>query len=75
MKFMTPSELKKIQDLPLNERIAIIQTMWDDIAREQSYDILPEEHKNILEERINRISDGNSKFKSWDDIKKKYILD
>lgn len=33
---------------------------------------LPTEHKDLLEKRIQRIENGDTSFKKWDLIKKKY---
>jgi len=33
---------------------------------------LPIEHKELLEKRIQKVEDGESSFKNWDFIKKKY---
>jgi Putative addiction module component len=32
----------------------------------------PAEHKQLLEERLTRIKQGKTTFKSWSEIKKKY---
>lgn len=33
---------------------------------------LPTEHKDLLDKRLQRIENGETKFKNWDLIKKKY---
>lgn len=33
---------------------------------------LPEEHKLLLDERLTKIEKGETTFRSWDEIKKKY---
>ena len=33
---------------------------------------LPMEHRILLDERLKRVEDGKTSFKSWDLIKKKY---
>lgn len=33
---------------------------------------LPEEHKELLDKRLERIEDNETTFKNWDLIKKKY---
>ncbi|MBN2892610.1 MAG: addiction module protein [Bacteroidales bacterium] len=35
-------------------------------------DIYPDEHKRIIQERLEKIAKGETTFKSWNDIKKKY---
>jgi len=33
---------------------------------------IPEEHKELLKKRLERIENGEATFKTWDTIKKKY---
>ncbi len=33
---------------------------------------IPSEHKRLLKERLKRIEEGKTSFKSWDLVKKKY---
>ena len=70
---MTQSEINKLQKLPLKEKIELVQQLWENIAKEQSYVELPEDHQKILNERLLKIKKGNASFKSWKDIKDKYF--
>jgi len=69
---MTKLQMSDLHKLSVKDKIKIVQTLWDDIAKEQSLDTIPDEHKRILDERIKRIDSGNAKFKSWTDIQNKY---
>lgn len=40
-------------------------------VKEESQE-LPTEHKDLLDKRLQRIENGETTFKSWDLIKKKY---
>ncbi len=72
---MTQSELNELQNLPLDEKIRLVQLLWEEIAKEQSYEDLPEDHKKILTDRLNKIKRGNAKFRTWQEIRKKYIIE
>ncbi|MBU0499113.1 MAG: addiction module protein [Gammaproteobacteria bacterium] len=47
-------------DLPLDERIHLVEDLWDSIAADQSALPLTEEQRNELDRRLNAYaSDGN----------------
>jgi putative addiction module component (TIGR02574 family) len=63
------SELRK---LSVKDKIKVVQTLWDDIAKEQSIEGLPAAHKKIPDERLHKILSGNGQFKSWSEIQRKF---
>jgi putative addiction module component (TIGR02574 family) len=69
---MTKNQLAELHKLSKEEKIEIVQMLWDDIAHDSDFNDLPEEHKAILEERLSQINEGNVTFKSWEDIQRKY---
>ena len=70
---MNSTELKKLLNLSRKEKIKLVQTLWDNIASEQNAVSFPAEHAEYLEKRIERITSGKTKFKNWNDVKKKYL--
>jgi len=68
---MTETQIKELLNLPKDEKIDLVQTLWDSIAEEQSNSEISDEHKKILDDRLEKINDGSMKFKSWDEIKNK----
>ena len=69
---MTKVQMSELLKLSVKDKIRVVQTLWDDIANEQSIDELPTEHKRILEERLNKINSGRATFSSWAEIQKRY---
>ena len=69
---MAKLQMSELHKLSVKDKIRVVQTLWDDIAKEQSVSILPLEHQRILDERIHIIDSGNAKFKSWSEIQNKY---
>lgn len=69
---MTKLQLQYLHNLPVKEKIRVVQTLWDDIAKEQSIDNLPLEHKKLLDERLQKINSGKAQFKSWSEVQSKY---
>ena len=69
---MTATQIKQLHKLPKQEKIFLAQMLWEDIAKEQNVDELPAEHKKILDERLEKIKSGKAKFKTWEEVQKKY---
>lgn len=61
---MEKKELKKLQQLSKEEKIEVAQMLWDDIAHNQNQLEIPQEHKRILDQRLDKIKTGDGKFKS-----------
>jgi putative addiction module component (TIGR02574 family) len=70
---MINNQIAELHKLPKKDKIELVQLLWEDIAREQEYEVLPADHKSILNERLEKIYDGKGEFKSWDEIRKKYL--
>ena len=69
---MTKHQLADLHKLSVKEKIKVVQTLWDDIAKEQSIETISLDHKKILDERIQKIYSGHAQFKSWSEVHNKY---
>ena len=69
---MTSIQMSELHKLSVKDKIKVVQTLWDDIAEEQSIEEFPEAHKKILDERIQKISSGMAVFKPWTEVQKKF---
>jgi putative addiction module component (TIGR02574 family) len=65
-------QLSELHKLSVKDKIKVVQTLWDDIAKEQSIVELPATHKEILDQRIKKIGTGNATFKPWAEVQSKY---
>jgi putative addiction module component (TIGR02574 family) len=70
---MEQKQIEKLHNLSRKEKFEIVQFLWDDIAKEQEELAIPYDHQKIINERIERIKTGKSTFKTWDEIKTKYM--
>lgn len=69
---MSQTEIQEIFKLSRDEKIELVQLLWDDIAKDtNSLDLLPPQIEE-LDRRLERINNGNAKFKPWEEIKNKY---
>jgi putative addiction module component (TIGR02574 family) len=69
---MTKNQISDLHNLSVKDKIKVVHTLWDDIAKEQSIDSLSNEHKKLLDKRIKTIDDGIAQFKPWSEIHNKY---
>jgi len=70
---MENQQIEQLHNLSWDEKFEVIQMLWNDLANNPENLNLPDEHKNILRQRIERIESGEAKFKSWHEIKAKYL--
>ena len=69
---MTKLQMTELHSLPKKDKIKLVLSLWDDIAQEQSIENIPEEHKKILNDRINKINTNQAIFKPWSDVQDKF---
>jgi putative addiction module component (TIGR02574 family) len=61
--------LEAIHQLPLKEKLFIMEALWNDLAQTEETQAVPQWHKDILDEREQQITDGKAKFINWEDAK------
>ena len=65
---MTQLEIAK---LPLQERLQLMESLWDSICREPSGEpTMPAWHKTVLDERVARLDAGQEPLIPWEEAKK-----
>jgi hypothetical protein len=64
-----------LKDMTLQEKLAVMESIWEDLARIPDAIESPAWHKDILDERRQRLAEGTSRFTDWEtakeDIRKK----
>ena len=53
----------------LHEKLSEVESLWEDLARTPDTVESPAWHKNILDERRQRLADGTSQFIDWETAK------
>ncbi|MBE9208879.1 addiction module protein [Nostoc sp. LEGE 06077] len=61
--------LNEIKTLTIEERIRLVQAIWDSIAAEQAYPDITEAQKQELERRNNDYEANPDNVMTWDEIK------
>jgi hypothetical protein len=58
-----------LEDMSLHEKLSAMESLWEDLARTPESIESPAWHKDILDERRQRLADGTSRFIDWETAK------
>jgi hypothetical protein len=61
---------EQIQQMPLHEKLFVMEALWEDISRDEQNLEMPQWHKDILDERQALIAEGKAEFIDWEEAKK-----
>ncbi|SMO92527.1 addiction module protein [Gracilimonas mengyeensis] len=70
---MEDTLIKEISRLNKNEKIKLVEALWDSIASDPEDVAVPEHHKSILEERLKTLDEDTANGKPWDQIRTEYL--
>ncbi len=60
----------QIAELPLAERIDLMESLWDSLCHEPSVtQAIPDWHQEVLADRLARLDSGEETVASWEDAK------
>lgn len=64
-----------LKEMTLQEKLVAMESLWEDLARTSDAIESPTWHKDILDERRQRLVEGQSRFIDWEtakaDVRKK----
>ena len=55
-----------LKDMSLQEKLAAMESLWEDLARTPEAIESPAWHKDLLDERRQRLAEGQSRFVDWE---------
>ena len=58
-----------LKEMSVREKLAAMEAIWDELSRTPENIESPAWHKDVLDERQQRIADGKSQFKDWESAK------
>lgn len=70
---MDQTLIKELTQLSKNEKLLLVEALWDSIASDPDQLEVPEHHKNILEKRLQSFEEDKASGSSWDKIREKYL--
>ena len=68
---MSPTAVKKLLELPVEERLALAQALWASVepAEEARFVALPDWQRDVLKERLGDIERQPDDEEPWDEVK------
>ena len=58
-----------LREMTVQEKLAAMESLWEDLARTPEAVESPAWHKDILDERRQRLAEGKSRFIDWETAK------
>ena len=65
--------LEEIHVLPLSEKMRVMEALWSDISQTPDQVVVPQWHKDILDDRDRLMEEGNAVVFDWEEVKKKLL--
>ncbi len=62
--------IAEIRQLPLGEKLQIMEALWEELSREPDQIPSPDWHGDVLLERERRVQEGTESFIDWETAKK-----
>ncbi len=70
---MKDTLIKELTRLSTNEKLLLIEALWDSIASDPDQVEIPEHHKTILEERLKTLEQDKSNGTSRNELRDEYL--
>ncbi|MEI6082935.1 MAG: addiction module protein [Verrucomicrobiota bacterium] len=58
-----------LKEMTLAEKLAAMEALWEDLSRTPEAVESPAWHKEVLEQRQNRVAEGKAGYTSWESAK------
>ena len=65
------SFMDELPKLTVEEKLRLMEEIWQDLSRVESKVPSPEWHGDVLRERVRKIASGEESFVDWETAKKK----
>lgn len=62
--------LAEIRNLPLHDKLRLMEALWDGISPQEEGLEVPQWHKDILDERERLVEEGKTTFIEWETAKR-----
>ncbi len=59
-----------LEEMTIEDKIRAMETIWDDLCKNDENIVSPSWHKDILKEREKAIENGKEEFIDWSEAKK-----
>ena len=70
---MEKALINKLSQLSKNEKLLLVEALWDSIASDPDEVEVPDHHKPIIEKRLKTLEQDKATGSSWEEVRKKYL--
>ena len=70
---MEKTLINELSQLNKNEKLLLVEALWDSIASDPDEVDVPNHHKSILEQRLQTLEEDKKSGSSWKEVRQKYL--
>ena len=70
---MEKTLINELSQLNKNEKLLLVEALWDSIASDPEEVDVPDHHKSILEQRLKTLEEDKKNGSSWKEVRQKYL--
>ena len=70
---MEKALINELSQLNKNEKLLLVEALWDSIASDPEEVDVPDHHKSILEQRLQTLEEDKKSGSSWKEVRQKYL--
>ena len=70
---MEKTLINELSKLNKNEKLLLVEALWDSIASDPKEVDVPDHHKSILKQRLKTLEEDKKNGSSWKKVRKKYL--
>jgi len=70
---MEKTLINELSQLNKNEKLLLVEALWDSIASDPEEVDVPSHHKSILEQRLQTLEEDKKSGSSWKEVREKYL--
>ena len=70
---MEKTLINELSQLNKNEKLLLVEALWDSIASDPEEIEVPDHHKSILEQRLKTLEEDKQSGSSWKEVRQKYL--
>ncbi|MBI2371808.1 MAG: addiction module protein [Deltaproteobacteria bacterium] len=75
MKVDAQEIVEAFRRLPANERVRLVEKLWDEVSKELEQEGLSEEHQRLLDERIRQHEEDPADVEAWETARDDLLRD
>lgn len=70
---MEKALIEELSQLNKNEKLLLVEALWDSIASDPDEVEVPDHHKSIITERLKTLEQDKETGYSWEKVRQKYL--